>query len=88
MGVTYLDDGGYISGRVLDIWTMEVTYLDGCYISGRWRLHIWTGVRYLDGNIIAIISLRTLHDEISKKSDTFHGDIENIQNTDLHTTTI
>ena len=47
-GVTYLDDGGYISGRVLHIWTMEVTYLGGCYISGRWRLHIWAGVTYLD----------------------------------------
>ena len=29
---------------------MEVTYLDGCYISGRWVLHIWTTVTYLDGN--------------------------------------
>ena len=38
-GVTYLDDGGYISGRVLHIWTMEVTYLDGCYISE--KLHIY-----------------------------------------------
>ena len=43
-----MDDGGYISGRVLHIWTIEVTYLDECYISGRWRLHIRTGVTYLD----------------------------------------
>ena len=33
--VTYLDDGAYIFGRVLHIWTMVVTYLDECYIS--WR---------------------------------------------------
>ena len=58
-GVTYLDDGGYISGRVLHIWTMEVTYLDGCYISGRWRLHIWKGVTYLDDG--GYISGRVLH---------------------------
>ena len=36
--VTYLDDGGYISGRVLHIWATEVTYLDGCYISGRLQI--------------------------------------------------
>ena len=46
--VTYLSDGGYISVRLLHIWTMDVTYLDDCYISGRWRLHIWTTVSYLD----------------------------------------
>ena len=38
--LTYLDDGVYISGRLLHIWTMEVTYLDDCYIFG--RLHICT----------------------------------------------
>ena len=46
--VTYLDDGGYTSGRLLQIWTLEVTYPDDYYISGRWRLHIWTAITYLD----------------------------------------
>ena len=32
---------------------MEVTYLDECYISGRWLLYIWTTVVYLVGNIPA-----------------------------------
>ena len=41
-------DGGYISRRVLHIWTMGVTYLDDCYISGRWVFHIWTTVTHLD----------------------------------------
>ena len=29
---TYLDGEWYISGRLLHSWTMEVTYLDDCYI--------------------------------------------------------
>ena len=57
--VQNLDDECYISGHVLHIWTMEVTYLGGCYISGRWRLHIWTGVTYLDDG--GYISGRVLH---------------------------
>ena len=36
---------------------MGVTYLDECYISVRWVLHIWATVTYLDGNMSARISL-------------------------------
>ena len=46
--VPYLDDECYLFVRVLHIWTMSATYPDECYISGRWRLHIWTSVTYLD----------------------------------------
>ena len=57
--VTYLDDGGYISARLLHIWTMEVIYLHECYISGRWRLYVRTIVTYLDDG--GYISARLLH---------------------------
>ena len=56
---TYLDDGCYISGQVLHIWTMNVIYLDDCCTSGRSRLHIWTGVTYLDDD--CYMSGRLLH---------------------------
>ena len=57
--VTYLNDRGYISGRLLHIWTIEVTYLDDCYISELSRLHIWTTVTYLNDR--GHISGRLLH---------------------------
>ena len=56
---TYLDDGCYISGRLIHIWTMGVTYQDDCYIFGRWVLHIWTSATYLDDG--CYISGRVLH---------------------------
>ena len=51
--------GRDMSGRMLHIWVMGVTYLDhGGYISGR-VLHIWAmGVTYLDD---CYISRRLLH---------------------------
>ena len=45
---TYLDGGGYISGRLVHIWMVEVAYLVDWYISGWWRLHIMTTGTYLD----------------------------------------
>ena len=57
--LTYLDNGGYIFGRLLRIRTIGVTYPDDCYISGRWVLHIWTSVTYLDDG--GYISVRVLH---------------------------
>ena len=38
---------------ILHVWRIEVTCVDEYYISGRWVLHIWTTVTYLDGNISA-----------------------------------
>ena len=36
--VAYPDDAGYISGRLLHIWTTSVTYLDDCYTFWRWHI--------------------------------------------------
>ena len=58
MTVTCMDGGGYISGRVLHIWTMKGTCLDDggyisgpvlheCYISEQCRVHVWRIVTYL-----------------------------------------
>ena len=45
---TYFDGECYISGQVLNIWMMNIIYLDDSYIYERWRLQFWTTITYLD----------------------------------------